>query len=93
VPETKGKSLEELGKDFFDNFEKKKMMEIIDPKESAKLREMIEKAIEDDIITREEYEQIIHQALKDGQIDRVEKALLAELNQMIQDKTVKFKKG
>jgi hypothetical protein len=68
-------------------------MEIIDPKESAKLREMIEKAIEDDIITREEYEQIISQALKDGHIDRVEKALLAELNQLIQDKIVKFRKG
>jgi hypothetical protein len=68
-------------------------MEIIDPKESAKLREMIEKAIEDDIITREEYEQIIGQALKDGHIDRVEKALLAELNQLIQDKIVKFRKG
>jgi hypothetical protein len=68
-------------------------MEIIDPKESAKLREMIEKAIEDDIITREEYEQIIAQALKDGHIDRVEKALLAELNQLIQDKVVKFRKG
>ena len=68
-------------------------MEIIDPKESAKLREMIEKAIEDDIITREEYEKIIGQALKDGHIDRVEKALLAELNQLIQDKIVKFRKG
>jgi hypothetical protein len=68
-------------------------MEIIDPKESAKLREMIEKAIEDDIITREEYEQIIGQALKDGHIDRVEKALLAELNQLIQDRIVKFRKG
>jgi hypothetical protein len=68
-------------------------MEIIDPKESAKLREMIEKAIEDDIITREEYENIISQALKDGHIDRVEKALLAELNQLIEDKIVKFRKG
>lgn len=68
-------------------------MEKIDPKESAKLREMIEKAIENEIITREEYEKIISQALKDGHIDRVEKALLAELNQLIQDRTVKFKKG
>jgi hypothetical protein len=67
-------------------------MEHIDPKESAKLREMIEKAIEDDIITREEYEQIIHQALKDGHVDRIEQALLAELNQMIQDRIVKFRK-
>ena len=68
-------------------------MERIDPKESAKLKEMIEKAIEDGIITREEYEKIIHQALKDGHVDRVEQALLAELNQLIQDKIVKFKKG
>ena len=68
-------------------------MEIIDPKESARLREMIEKAIEDDIITHDEYEKIIGQALKDGHIDRVEKALLAELSQLIQDRIVKFRKG
>jgi hypothetical protein len=68
-------------------------MERIDPNESVKLREMIEKAIADEIITREEYELILQQAMKDGHIDRVEKALLAELNQMIQDKMVKFKKG
>jgi len=76
----------------FDIFENNKM-ERIDPKESAKLREMIEKAIEDDIITREEYEKIMNQALKDGHIDRVEQALLAELNQLIQDRIVRFKKG
>jgi hypothetical protein len=69
------------------------MIERIDPKESAKLREMIEKAIADDIITREEYDQIIEQALKDGHVDRVEQALLAELNEMIQDRIVRFKKG
>jgi uncharacterized membrane protein YebE (DUF533 family) len=68
-------------------------MERIDPNESVILREMIEKAIADEIITREEYEIILQQAMKDGHIDRVEKALLAELNQMIQDKIVKFKKG
>jgi hypothetical protein len=69
------------------------MIERIDPNESAKLREMIEKAIADDIITREEYDQIIEQALKDGHIDRIEQALLAELNEMIQDRIIKFKKG
>lgn len=68
-------------------------MERIDPKESAKLREMIEKAIADDIIIREEYETILQQAMKDGHIDRVEQALLAELNQLIQDRIVRFKKG
>ncbi len=68
-------------------------MERIDPNESAKLREMIEKAIEDDVITRKEYEDILQQAMKDGHIDRVEQALLAELNQLIQDRIVKFRKG
>ena len=69
------------------------MIERIDPNESAKLREMIEKAIADEIITQEEYDQIIEQALKDGRVDRIESALLAELNQMIQDRMVKFRKG
>jgi hypothetical protein len=68
-------------------------MERIYPNESVKLREMIERAIADEVITREEYEIILQQAMKDGHIDRVEKALLAELNQMIQDKIVIFKKG
>ena len=59
--------------------------------ESAiRLREMIEKAIEDEKITREEYDKIIHIATEDGVIDRHEKALLSELQQMIEDKAVKF---
>ncbi len=57
---------------------------------SIRLREMIEKAIEDHKITREEYDKIIHIATEDGIIDRHEKALLAELQQMIEDKMVKF---
>lgn len=57
---------------------------------SIRLREMIEKAIEDEIITREEYDKIIHIATEDGVIDRHEKALLSELQQMIEDKAVKF---
>ena len=59
--------------------------------ESAiRLREMIEKAIEDHKITREEYDKIIYIATEDGVIDRHEKALLSELQQMIEDKAVKF---
>ncbi len=57
---------------------------------SIRLREMIEKAIEDHIITREEYDKIIHIATEDGHIDRHEQALLSELQQMIEDKMVKF---
>lgn len=61
--------------------------------ESAnRLRIMIEKAIEDHKITREEYEQIIDIATEDGHIDAQEKALLAELQDMIQSKSVKFVK-
>jgi tellurite resistance protein len=57
---------------------------------SLRLREMIEKAIEDHKITREEYDKIINIATEDGVIDRHEKALLSELQQMIEDKMVKF---
>ncbi|MBN1987481.1 MAG: hypothetical protein JW761_14315 [Prolixibacteraceae bacterium] len=57
---------------------------------SMRLREMIEKAIEDHKITREEYDQIIHIATEDGHIDRQEQALLSELQQMIEDRMVKF---
>lgn len=59
---------------------------------SLRLREKIEKAIEDEVITREEYDEIIHLALEDGVIDRHEQALLSELQQMIEDKVVKFAK-
>jgi hypothetical protein len=59
---------------------------------SIRLRERIEKAIEDEIITREEYDEIIHIALEDGVIDRHEKALLSQLQQMIEEKVVRFAK-
>ena len=60
---------------------------------SNRLKEMIEKAIDDHIITRQEYDQIIHMAMEDGHIDPIEKALLSELQQMIQDKMVRFGKA
>ena len=65
----------------------------MDHKKSARLREMIEHAIEDHIITREEYDQIINLAGEDGIIDRHEQALLAELQGMLQDGSVKFRKA
>jgi hypothetical protein len=59
-------------------------------KSADKLRHLIEKAIEDHKITREEYEQIIHLANEDGHIDSQERALLAVLQGMIETKMVKF---
>ena len=55
-----------------------------------KLRHLIEKAIEDHEITRDEYESIIHMATEDGYIDSQERALLAELQDMIESKMVRF---
>lgn len=59
--------------------------------ESAKqLRDLIVKAIDDHVITREEYDQIIELASEDGIIDRHERALLSELQNMIEDGSVKL---
>ena len=59
--------------------------------ESAiRLRALIEKAIEDHNITRDEYDKILHIATEDGYIDRHEQALLSQLQQMIEDRVVKF---
>lgn len=59
--------------------------------ESAiRLREMIEKAIADHKITRDEYDKILNIATEDGYIDRHEQALLSQLQQMIEDRLVKF---
>lgn len=57
---------------------------------SIRLKEMIEKAIEDHKITRDEYDKIINTATEDGHIDQHEQALLRELQQMIEDKAVRF---
>ncbi|WP_346855042.1 hypothetical protein [uncultured Draconibacterium sp.] len=57
---------------------------------SIRLRAIIEKAIEDHKITRDEYDKIINIATEDGYIDQHEQALLRELQQMIEDKHVRF---
>ena len=59
---------------------------------AIRLRAMIEKAIEDHKITRDEYDKIINIATEDGVIDRHERALLSELQQMIEDKMIKWSK-
>lgn len=57
---------------------------------AAKLRKIIDKALEDHKITKAEYDQIIHEATSDGNIDAVERALLAELQDMIENKVIKL---
>jgi len=57
--------------------------------EAQKLREIIEKAIEDHQITREEMDQVYSMAVSDGHIDSQEQALLDQLHDMIQHKEVK----
>lgn len=54
------------------------------------LRQVIEKAIEDHQITKAEYDMIIHEATEDGDIDQQERSLLRELQEMIEDRSVKI---
>jgi len=56
---------------------------------AEKLKQMIEKAIEDHEITVTEYEKILHLADEDHQIDAQEKALLQSLQDMIESGAVK----
>jgi len=59
--------------------------------ESAqRLRKMIDKAIEDHVITRDEMDKIIHIATEDGHIDKHEQVLLGQLQEMVENKTVKI---
>lgn len=57
--------------------------------ESSKLLDLINKAIEDGVVTSKEYNAILAQAAADGREDAEERALLANLQAMIADGTVK----
>ena len=59
---------------------------------ASQLKKMIEKAIEDHQITRDEYDQILHIATEDGHVDRHEQSLLEQLQEMIENKMVKIVK-
>jgi len=61
-------------------------------KSGKKLAEVIQKAIEDSVMTMAEYEEIMSVASQDGVIDNHEKALLRELNDMIANRTVTLKR-
>jgi hypothetical protein len=49
-------------------------------KSAERLHTMIVKAIDDHILTRDEYDEILHLATEDGMIDRQEQALLEHLS-------------
>jgi len=55
----------------------------------GKLAELIKKAIDDHRLTNSEYERILALADADGIIDRQEKRLLAQLQDMLSDGTIK----
>ena len=57
--------------------------------DAKRLREMIDRAIDDEKITPEELDNIHSLATEDGHIDRHEQALLDQLHLMIADKSVK----
>jgi hypothetical protein len=58
-------------------------------KSGVQLSERIKKAIDDNVITASEFEEIMHLANEDGHIDAHEKVLLRELKNLIADKTVR----
>ena len=54
----------------------------------GKLAEMIKKAIQDEKLSNSEYEQILALAQADHVIDAQEKKLLAQLQDMLSNKTI-----
>jgi tellurite resistance protein len=61
-------------------------------RDANNLRNLIENAIKDQQITRDEYELIVHMATADGYVDPQERELLKQLQEMIEDKTIKIVK-
>jgi hypothetical protein len=57
---------------------------------ALRIREKIDKAIVDHQITHDEYELIIAIAYEDGVLDAHEKALLKQLQEMIEHKEIKI---
>jgi hypothetical protein len=60
---------------------------------ARKIRLILEKAIGDHQITREDYDIIMHLATEDANIDPQEKVLLQHLHEMLEDKSIKFVKN
>ena len=62
-------------------------------KSGLELRDVIEKAINDSVITYSEYEEIMNVAYKDGMVDKHEQTLLSQLQRLLENGTVKRVKG
>ena len=60
---------------------------------SAKLAEMIKKAIHDCELTTTEYNQILALAHQDGVVDAQERNLLRELQELVNNGTIKRVRG
>ncbi|HNX23436.1 MAG TPA: hypothetical protein PKG60_05270 [Spirochaetota bacterium] len=58
-------------------------------KSGEKLAEVIKKAIDDHVVTNNEYEEIYSIADEDGILDSHERILLQEFKAMIAEKTIK----
>ena len=73
---------------------KHKLIEDLKISSSAvELRAAVEQAIKDESITREEYDEIITIAVRDGYVDAHEEIILKEFHQLIYDRDIKFKKS
>jgi hypothetical protein len=55
---------------------------------AGRLRVLIEKAIEDGKLTAREYDEILALADEDGVIDKEERSLLSQLQEMLADRSV-----
>lgn len=60
---------------------------------NERLRKLIDRVIDDGVITHDEYDSIMHIITEDGHIDNQERAMIRQIQEMIEDKTLKFKKG
>jgi hypothetical protein len=62
-------------------------------KSGLELKEVIEKAMKDQIITNNAYEEIMKVANKDGMVDDHEQRLLSQLQELLENGTVDRVKG
>ncbi|MBF0235983.1 MAG: hypothetical protein HQK65_23560 [Desulfamplus sp.] len=62
-------------------------------KSASNLKELINHAIQDLEVTPDEYNKIMDCAHDDGHIDKEEKALLSQFQQMLSNGTIKRVKG
>jgi hypothetical protein len=62
-------------------------------KSGLELKEVIEKAMKDHVITNSEYEEIMKVSNKDGMVDDHEQRLLSQLQKLLENGTVDRIKG